>query len=352
MPAFSRTTLFLLAFLLAAFNAAAWERGHVDRFATLPAGAANPEGIAVDRHGNVYVTTFAAGPGPFLNENLFVFDSHGRLKSKAKVEGSTATLLGIDFNPKTGDLLVVDIAVGQPATTPRRIWRITNAATGAAEVFAVIPGGASAGPNALGFDGDGKVYISDSFQGIVWRTNPDGSDIQSWVSHPLLTTTGFPPFGANGLDFNRAQSTLFVANTGSDTVVQIPVLEGGAADAAHVTVFVHNVNGADGLFVDEDDNIWVCANQADEIVVIDKTGKGISKLGDFDGVRDGSPVGLLFPASLARHGNWIYITNLSLDLRLFEGQTVDSQWAKKVTRHTIARIRARVLGFERGGHDD
>jgi hypothetical protein len=68
-------------------------------------------------------------------------------------------------------------------------------------------------------------------------------------------------------------------------------------------------------------------------------------------VRDGSPVGLLFPASLARHGDWIYITNLSLDLRLFGGQTVDSQWAAKVKRHTIARIRARVLGFEHGDDD-
>src|SRR5262245_54394710 len=114
MYAVSRITLFLLASFLVAFNASAWDRGHVDRFATLPDGAANPEGIAVDKHGNVYVATFAAGPGPFLNENLFVFDSHGSLKSKAKVQGSTGTLLGIDFNPRTGDLLVLDIAVGQP----------------------------------------------------------------------------------------------------------------------------------------------------------------------------------------------------------------------------------------------
>ncbi|HXJ53487.1 MAG TPA: SMP-30/gluconolactonase/LRE family protein [Burkholderiales bacterium] len=348
MSTVSRITLFLFASFLVAFNAGAWDRGHVDRFATLPTGAANPEGIAVDKQGNVYVATFAAGPGPFLNENLFVFDSHGRLKSKAKVAGSTNTLLGIDFNPVTGDLLVCDIGVNEP-TTPRRVWRITNAATGAAQVFAVIPGGGNAGPNALAFDRDGNVYISDSFQGIVWRTKPDGSGIAPWVSNALLTTTGFPPFGANGLDFNRAQSTLFVANTGNDTVVQVPVNPDGTAGAP--TVFVQNVNGADGLFVDEDDNIWVCANQADEIVVIDNTGKGISKLGDFDGIRDGSPVGLLFPASLARHGDWIYITNLSLDLRLFGGQTVDSQYAAKVKNHTIARIRARVLGFEHGDQD-
>jgi hypothetical protein len=60
-------------------------------------------------------------------------------------------------------------------------------------------------------------------------------------------------------------------------------------------------------------------------------------------VRHGAPVGLLFPASLVRSGDWIYITNLSLDLRPITGQqSVDSQWAAEVTTHTIARIRARI----------
>jgi hypothetical protein len=114
-------------------------------------------------------------------------------------------------------------------------------------------------------------------------------------------------------------------------------------------VFTNSINGADGLFLDEHDNIWVCANQSDEIVVVDKTGKAISKLGDFDGLKDGKPVGLLFPASLVRSGDWIFITNLSLDLRPITGQqSIVSQYAADVKRHTIARIRARVLGFKHG----
>jgi hypothetical protein len=77
-------------------------------------------------------------------------------------------------------------------------------------------------------------------------------------------------------------------------------------------------------------------------VVVNKDGKAIAKLGDFDGLRRGAPVGLLFPASLVRHGDWIYVTNLSLDLRLFGHPTVDSEWAAAVSVHTIARIRARI----------
>src|SRR5712691_5194553 len=64
-------------------------------------------------------------------------------------------------------------------------------------------------------------------------------------------------------------------------------------------VFVNSVNGADGLIIDEHDNLGVAANQADEIVVINPAGQTIAKLGDFNGLdREGAPLGLLFPASL------------------------------------------------------
>ena len=46
--------------LAAPIAAQAWERGTVERFAALPAGEAYPEGICVDREGNVYVVTVGA----------------------------------------------------------------------------------------------------------------------------------------------------------------------------------------------------------------------------------------------------------------------------------------------------
>jgi hypothetical protein len=330
MSTFVRITCFLIAcFALLPIDAAAWDRGAVQRFATLPAGAPNPEGITVDQHGDVYVTGFGptspAGPG-----KVFVFDDNGRLKRVLHVAGSSNALLGIAFHPLTHELLVIDFGAAQ-------VLRV-DPHSGAASVFTKPVG--AAGLNALAFDHAGNVYISDSFAGVIWRTGPGGGAAVNWASDPLLTTTGFPPFGANGLDFNHNESALFVANTGNDTIVRIPVLAGVPGKAE---VFTNSINGADGLFVDEHDNIWVCANQADEIVVVDKTGKAIAKLGDFDGVRNGSPVGLLFPASLAPRDGWIYITNLSLDLRPITGQqSVDSQWAAQVTRHTISRIRMRI----------
>jgi hypothetical protein len=91
--------------------------------------------------------------------------------------------------------------------------------------------------------------------------------------------------------------------------------------------------------VDEDDNIWVVANQSDEIVVLDPAGTVIAKLGDFDGIdHRGAAVGLLFPASIVASGEFIYVTNLVLDTRLVGFPTLDSQWAAQVTSYTVSKI--------------
>jgi sugar lactone lactonase YvrE len=327
--------LLLALFASFALPASAWNRLHATRFATLPAGTAHPEGITVDpRTGTFYVADFdvskASGPG-----DVVVFDRNGRWLRTLQVAPATNLLLGIAINPVTGDLLVCDLGLssGKPQVVK------VDPKTGASSVFAALPAGA--GPNALAFDTAGNVYISDSFGSTIWRTPPTGGAPASWVSDPLLGTSGVPPFGANGMAFNQSATSLFVAYTGNDTIVRVPVNADGSAGTPEV--FINSINGADGLVIDASDNLWVAANQADEIVVVDPTGRAIAKLGDFDGIdRRGAPVGLLFPASLVFSGGFVYVTNLSLDLRLFNAPTVDSQWAAQVTRHTIARLPALI----------
>lgn len=329
------TCVFVLVTVIAIpAQPAAWDRGRAPRFATLPAGAAAPEGIEVDEHGNVYVAGFGSASG--VGE-LFVFDRAGRFVRRVLVPASSPNPLGLAFHPGTGALLWVDFGSAQVLAV--------DPVTGSSTVFMTLPalphpGGA--GLNDVTFDRARNVYVSDSFQGIVWKTGPGGGVATAWVDDALLRTAGVPPFGANGLRFDRGETALFVANTGNDTVVRIPVAGGTPGAPA---VFANGINGADGLAVDADDNLWVVANQADEIVVVDPTGRAIAKLGDFDGIaRDGAAEGLLFPASLRFSGKDLLVTNLALDLRLFNPAftSVDSAWCAEVTRHTVARIRAVV----------
>ena len=314
----------------------AWNRSPATTFATLPPGEAHPEGITVDDAGNVYVATFAVNKPPTSAGTLFVFSPSGKLLRQVSIAGSSRLLLDLAFHPTTGALLVIDFGNA-------RVLKV-DPFTGASTVFMTVTG--AAGLNVLTFDDDSNVYVSDSFQGIIWKTGPAGGPGTVWASSPLLTTTGVPPFGANGLAFNKNRTAMFVANTGNDTVVRIPV-SGSPLVAGPAEVFVNSINGADGLIIDEDDNIWIAANQADEIVVIEPTkGRVIAKLGDFNGLGpDGAPTGLLFPASLVFRGNFVFVTNLSIDLGAVLGpgnQTVDSPWAADVRTHTVSKINRKL----------
>ena len=313
-------------------------------FATLPNGASGPEGLTVGTDGNVYVATFGFNQNGSVTGlgQLYVFNPEGHLLRHVAVANSSPHLLGIAFHPLTGLLLVADFGAGDVLAV--------DPVTGASSVFMTVTG--SSGLNGITFDHAANVYVSDSAQGIIWKTGPSGGAASAWVSDPLLTTTGIPPFGANGIEFNHDESALFAANTGNDTVVRIPVSNGTPGKPA---VFVNSINGADGIAIDAHDNLWVAANQSDEIDVVDPTGKLLARLGDFEGVDNhGRPHGLLFPASPAfsANGQFLYVTNLALDLRVFGlPEAVDSQWCAQVRHFTVSKIRThfRPLGSPEQG---
>jgi sugar lactone lactonase YvrE len=176
-----------------------------------------------------------------------------------------------------------------------------------------------------------------------------------WSSDPLLGPgTGLtPPFGANGVEFSNDGTSLFVANTAFHQIIRIPVNPDGSAGKA--SIFITGINAPDGIAIDEHDNIWICANQEDEIVVIDKTGKVIAKLGDFRGIgEDGIARGFLFPASLAfdKDRSTLYVSNLTLFLPFAGAQAaIDSAWTLQVKGYTVSKLPARIPPFpDRNGH--
>lgn len=321
------------------------------KFAALPAGVVFPEGIAADPDsGDIYVGTFDFGG----NNKILRFGKNGKLKAQKDYAGEP--LLGLAYNTQDNKVYICNPAalVGGQS----RIQRIAadfNETTPVEEV-ALIPGiGAppdrvvgnpdgsqdliefgnnAAAPNALAFDSAGNLFVSDSFQGAIFRIDDAGNCSScpvATVKHDgLLATAGFPPFGANGIALSGDEAVLYVSNTGDDRILMLDLDTGG------LEVFAESINGADGIALDETGHLWVAANQADQILVLDEDGRVIAKLGEFLGLRsDGSARGLLFPASIVIQGNWMFITNLSLPLTPAAGDEPE----ENISKFTISRIK-------------
>ena len=323
------------------------QREAAERFATLPDGVRFPEGITANpKTEEIYVATFDFGP----NSNaLLRFNKYGQLVAQRDFGGTP--LLGLQFSHWDNKVYICNFG----ASKIQRIAANFKETTEIEDVASIPQIGQPAdrkvdnpdmsqdtiifgsnnfpGPNALAFDKDGNLYVSDSFQGAIFRIdNAHKCDTPckvATVTHDgLLATAGFPPFGANGLALNRDGTKLFIANTGDDRILRLDLKTGD------ISVFAESINGADGIAFYRG-RLVVAANQADEVVILNENGRVIAKLGDFLGIRqDGSPRGLLFPASVVIVDDTIFVTNLALPLTMTEGDEPEED----VTRYTISRI--------------
>src|SRR6516165_5610370 len=199
----------LMIATLAAAPADAWNRGNVQVLTVLPDLLNQPgvkssvEGLTVGPDGNIYVPSFGFNtimpgkPGaPTGPANLFVISPNGKIVNQVSINcptcpggAASSRMLGLRFNPVNQHLWVLDFGAGlvlDLGASPQ---------TGGASVLATIP---NSGLNALTFDKAGNGYVSDSFQGAIWKI-PSGGGTPStpWISDPLLLGNGTPfvPFG-------------------------------------------------------------------------------------------------------------------------------------------------------------
>jgi len=329
----------LMIGVLAVAPARAWMREEVSTLAVLPFATGSVEGLTVGPDDNIYVPTFGFNATGALSGNavLFVIAPSGKIVRQVTIKNSSPHILGLAFNPVTKALWVLDFGAGNVLNV--------DPVTGNSSVLAGPI--ANSGLNALTFDKAGNGYVSDSFNGVIWKIRSHGGTPEAWSSDPLLGNGGgtlTPPFGANGVEFNNEGTILFVANTAFHQIIQIPVNHNGTAGTA--SIFITGINAPDGIMIDGNDNIWVCANQEDEIVVVDSTGKVIAKLGDFNGIQNGIAQGFLFPASLAfsNDRSTLYVSNLTLFLPFAGARSaIDSAWTKEVSGgYTVSKLPAQI----------
>jgi sugar lactone lactonase YvrE len=159
--------------------------------------------------------------------------------------------------------------------------------------------------NALTFDSAGNGYVTDSGLGRIYLIPSNAPDVSwtiwsderrlkalnLWTQGPCpalvpgmitvpptcrsSTANLLPSVGANGIEFIPPRcnpttppgcNSVLVANTANRNIVQI-VLNGNPNPIGANTL-VNGINGPDGIAIDGSGNIWVAANQSDEVVVL------------------------------------------------------------------------------------
>lgn len=265
-----------------------------------------PEGIAVDKKGNIYV-----GLGPPLGD-------FGEIR-RIDPDGTQTTVLQLDGGPGPAGLAVdaqgnVYYALFTFDENTRGVYRLTG--DGATER---LPGtGSIMLPNGLAFDKRGNLYVSDSIPGIIWRI-PRGGSAEMWRQHESLLGCGldpnFPPVGANGVAFWH--NDLYVASTEQGIIVRIPILPNGSAGEPEVVAgdadcdpALTGLDSVDGIALDVHGDIIAALVIQNKMVKVDMdTGEVTELLNEDDGLHN--------PASVAfgtgrKMRQTVFFTNFAL----------------------------------------
>jgi len=255
-----------------------------------PALGEFPEGVAIDKPGNIWVTV-----QPLCEVRRYT--ATGDEVMRVRLVGDTCIGAGGLAVDATG---VAYAAVLTSAEETRGVYVVRP--DGA---FHRIDGtGQIAYPNALVFDHNrGTLYVTDMAGGAVWRVGLGGVDL--WLQHPLLAGTlppppPFPPdtrLGANGIAMRHG--AIYVAVTFVPRLVRIPMNDDGSAGAPQLIVpppaFIGmGIFSLDGLQLDVHGNFYLASPNLPGIVKVEAEGYGVSVLaGPPEGVT-APPLSLVF----------------------------------------------------------
>jgi sugar lactone lactonase YvrE len=264
-----------------------------------------PEGIAV-RGNRVYV----AGPATFgLNTvpAVLAYD----LKTKALVATYPITIANpyaqqralscIAFGPD-GKLYVIEPFVG--------VIRMDLNAANTQEVYAPFPAPPATGalPNDLAFDGTGNLFVTDSFQGLIYRIPAGGGAPAVWFQDPRLLANPALPFGVNGIRIDKKAATMYVTVTVradlSGAVLRLPLVDAPTAgDLSEFHVFgfspVTGVPGPDGIALAKNGRLYVALAGTSQVAVLSPEGQEIARFNGPAQGPNGSTLPWANPANIA-----------------------------------------------------
>jgi sugar lactone lactonase YvrE len=251
------------------------------------------EGLTGDDDGNLYVAQ-RGGAGGCPIQRLHPPSGTPTLVGTVP---PPCTPSGLTFDAD-GKLYVTGVGAGQDAIdvlTPNAASppTATQYATG-------VPGA-----NGIAFDDQGALWATDGStgQGRVWKIEQDGPVVmfrvptmaapngvgrQAQTLQPAPTGPNPQSIVANGIEFSKDGSDVFVADTARGAVWKValdadrnvadqlgcdPVYPADTLCPDSLLTENPQLEGADGLALDVSGNLWVAANERNAIVVVEPNGR-------------------------------------------------------------------------------
>ncbi len=130
--------------------------------------------------------------------------------------------------------------------------------------------------NDLTFDGDGNLYVTDSFQGAIFKIAAGGGAPVVWFQDPRLLGNPAFPFGVNGIRIDKNSKNVYMtvtfrAGDFSGAVYRLPLVASPAASDLHefhVYPATTGLPGPDGIAFGKSGNLYVALNAASMISVL------------------------------------------------------------------------------------
>lgn len=227
-----------------------------------------PEGIAVDKRGNIFVSFAPLGQLVKIPAGTSEPTVFGQIPGIDPA--SDLGLLGLAIDARGN--VYGGVQSSNPAANG--VWVFDRTSGEATR----IPGSEAVGlANDVAFDNRGNLYVTDSALGAIWRLPRHGSLEQWLVNDPNLAGTGAlglgVPIGANGIEFHHG--VLYVAVTEQFGLVAVPVDPSGSPGPSEVVAtFPPGLfpGAPDGLAIDVRGDVYVALIAQQRIVKVDGNG--------------------------------------------------------------------------------
>jgi sugar lactone lactonase YvrE len=257
------------------------------------------EGVAVANDGSIYAAEACTGDVYRIRKGTKSIIATIPYGMENDFFCSNAFTLGLAAHGADVWVVVVSSGLGPAGPGPAHgVWRIHQ--NGKLELAVPLSPIDAPIPNALAFDPDGNLYITETAMGAVWKVPPVGA-ATVWVRHDLLAPlTGI---GANGIAY--LNGALIVVNTDRGTLVKVPVRPDGSPGTP--VVIATGFNGPDGVTVGPDDILYLVTAFGAQLIRIGPEGTP-------EIVLDLAAAGVAFPTSVDfgksdKEKNTAYIAN-------------------------------------------